>query len=280
MPPYREPMARVLDTSETGPGIRRLRVDAPRVARHWRAGQFVIIRPTPDSERIPLTVAAANPAAGWIEVIVQSVGRTTATLAAVPAGGDLADVVGPLGVPSEIEEYGHVVIVGGGVGTAVAYPTAVALARAGNRVTVIVGGRTKDLVILEDELRAAGLEVVVTTDDGSAGIHGLVTDALATIIAHDPPARVIAAGPIPMMRAVADATRPHRIPTMASLNPIMVDGTGMCGGCRVRVGGEVQFACIDGPEFDAHAVDFDTLTLRNRAYREFERSQREAVGLP
>ena len=211
---------------------------------------------------------------------VQAVGRTTIEIAGTPAGGELADVVGPLGVPSDIEAYGHVVVVGGGVGTAVAYPTALALGRAGNRVTVIVGGRSRDLVILTDEMRAAGLEVVVTTDDGSAGRHGLVTDALAEIIEADPPDRVIAAGPIPMMRAVAAATRPYGIPTMASLNPIMVDGTGMCGGCRVRVDGEVRFACIDGPEFDAHKVDFDVLTLRNRAYTEFERSQREMVQAP
>lgn len=273
-------MARVLDTSETGPGITRLRVDAPRVARHWRAGQFVIIRPTADSERIPLTIAAANPTAGWIEVIVQAVGRTTTEIARTPRGGELADVVGPLGVPSEIERFGHVVVVGGGVGTAVAYPTALALAAAGNRVTVIVGGRTKDLVILDGEMRAAGLDVVVTTDDGSVGLHGLVTDALAEIIADGRPDRVIAAGPIPMMRAVAETTRLHGIPTMASLNPIMIDGTGMCGGCRVRVGGEVKFACIDGPEFDAHLVDFELLGRRNRAYLEFERSQRQLVAKP
>ena len=273
-------MARVLDTSETGPGITRLRIDAPRVAKHWRAGQFVIIRPTARSERIPLTIAAADPHAGWIEVIVQAVGRTTMAIAATPAGGDLCDVVGPLGVPSDLETYGHVVVVGGGVGTAVAYPTAVALAAAGNRVTVIVGGRSRDLVILEAEMRAAGLEVIVTTDDGSAGLHGLVTDALATIIETDRPDRVVAAGPIPMMQAVAAATRTKGIPTMASLNPIMVDGTGMCGGCRVRVDGEVRFACIDGPEFDAHKVDFDVLTLRNRAYREFEQSQRAMAETP
>jgi len=272
-------MARVLDTSETGPGITRLRVDAPRVARHWRAGQFAIIRPTSESERVPLTIAAAHRSQGWIEIIVQAVGRTTAEIASTPAGAELADVVGPLGIPSEIDVFGHVVVVGGGVGTAVAYPTAIALAGAGNRVTVIVGGRTKDLVILEDELRAAGLTVVVTTDDGSAGVHGLVTDALTAIIATDPPDRVIAAGPIPMMRAVAEATRPHGIATMASLNPIMIDGTGMCGGCRVRVGGEVRFACIDGPEFDAHLVDFDLLARRNRAYLDFERTQRELAGI-
>jgi ferredoxin--NADP+ reductase len=273
-------MARVLDTSETGPGITRLRIAAPRVARHWRAGQFVIIRPTPDSERIPLTVASADPVAGWIEVVVQAVGRTTRAIVATPEGGDLTDVVGPLGVPSEVERFGHVAVVGGGVGTAVAFPTAVALAEAGNRVTVIVGGRSSDLVILEDDLRAAGLTVIVTTDDGSAGRHGLVTDALADLIGSDRPDRVIAAGPIPMMRAVAELTRPHGIPTWASLNPIMIDGTGMCGGCRVRVGGEVRFACIDGPEFDAHLVDFDLLTLRNRAYLEFEGRQRDMAATP
>jgi ferredoxin--NADP+ reductase len=252
------------------PGVKRFRVAAPRVARYWSPGQFVIIRVTADGERIPLTVAEADPAAGHITLIVQGVGKTTMEMNTLEAGDGLADVSGPLGVPSEVESFGTVVVIGGGVGTAIAYPTARALAAADNRVIAIVGGRTADLAILADELEPWVDEVVVTTDDGSAGRAGLVTDALVDVLDREPVHRVIAIGPIPMMRAVAELTRPEGIPTLVSLNPIMVDGTGMCGGCRVLVGGETRFACVDGPEFDAHAVDFDVLATRNAAYRGFE----------
>ncbi|HEX9763238.1 MAG TPA: sulfide/dihydroorotate dehydrogenase-like FAD/NAD-binding protein, partial [Acidimicrobiia bacterium] len=230
----------------------RLEIDAPRVARYWKPGQFVIVRVDDEGERIPLTVVDADPATGRITLIVQEVGHTTGRLTRVSAGGAIADVVGPLGRPSEIEAYGHVAVVGGGVGTAVAFPTARALHAAGNRVTVVVGARTAAHVILADEIRDAGCDLIVATEDGSAGVKGLVTGPLEELIEADIVDRVIAAGPIPMMRAVAETPRSGAIPTMVSLNPIMVDGTGMCGGCRVRVGGEMKFACVDGPDFDAH----------------------------
>jgi ferredoxin--NADP+ reductase len=222
-------------------------------------------------------VAHADPGEGWIELIVQSVGKTTHLMNRLEAGDALADVAGPLGVPSEVDHFGTAVVIGGGVGTAIAYPTARALAGAGNRVVAIVGGRNAELVILEEELRSIAEDVLVTTDDGSAGRRGLVTDALAEVIAREPVDRVVAIGPIPMMRAVAELTRGPGISTVVSLNPIMVDGTGMCGGCRVSVGGKTRFACVDGPEFDGHLVDFELLSVRNRAYCTFEREQLAAL---
>lgn len=254
-------------------GVKRFRVEAPRVARYWSPGQFVIVRVKEGGERIPLTVAAAEPDAGWIELIVQGVGKSTRLMNQLVAGDALADVAGPLGTSSEIEWFGTVVVIGGGVGTAIAYPIARALAEYGNRVVAIVGGRTADLVILEQELATIVDEVIVTTDDGSAGRRGLVTDALADVLQAETVDRVIAIGPIPMMSAVTDLTGSHGVPTVVSLNPIMVDGTGMCGGCRVSVGGETRFACVDGPEFDGHLVDFELLAIRNRAYCIFEQEQ-------
>ncbi len=255
------------------PEVKWFRVLAPRVATYWTPGQFVILRVDETGERIPLTVAGVDRDAGSIELIVQGVGKTTRLLNTFEAGDTIADVSGPLGTPSEIERFGTVVVVGGGVGTAIAYPTARALAAAGNRVIAIVGGRTADLVILVDELEQFADEVMVTTDDGTRGRHGLVTDALADVMDREQVDRVVAIGPIPMMKATSDLTRPGHIPTVVSLNPIMVDGTGMCGGCRVLVGGETKFACVDGPEFDGHLVDFDILSTRNRAYCEFERTR-------
>ncbi len=263
---------------QLAPGVTRLWIDTPRVARYWRPGQFVIVRVDADGERIPLTIADGNYEWGWIGLIVQNVGASTARLTALTVGDRLHDVTGPLGRTTEIDDYGTVVVIGGGVGTAIAYPSASALARAGNRVIAIVGGRSKPYVILERELRAAVDEVIVVTDDGSHGVKGLVTDALVTVLEQEPVNRVLAIGPIPMMAAVAELTRPRGtesagIPTVVSLNPIMVDGTGMCGGCRVLVGGETRFACVDGPEFDAHQVDFAVLAQRNRAYRAFEKGE-------
>ncbi len=259
------------------PGVKRFRVAAPRVATHWRAGQFVIVRPHAAGERIPLTIAEGDASAGWIGLIVQSVGASTMAINALEPGDAFADLSGPLGMPSEVEKVGTVVVIGGGVGTAIAYPTAVAHASIGNTVVVVVGGRSSQHVILTDELSAVCDEMIVCTDDGSVGIHGLVTDALANVIVRRSVQLVVAIGPIPMMRAVADLTRGPAIPTIVSLNPIMVDGTGMCGGCRVSVGGETRFACVDGPEFDAHLVDFDVLAARNRSYGDFETRAREAV---
>jgi ferredoxin--NADP+ reductase len=258
---------------QLGPGLTRLWIDAPRVARYWQPGQFVIVRVDDGGERIPLTIADGDTARGWIGLIVQSVGATTARMTELAAGDRLADVAGPLGRPTEIEQLGTVVVIGGGVGTAIAYPSAAALAAAGNRVIAIVGARSKPFVILEEELSAVCAQVVVVTDDGSHGRHGLVTDALAPLLASEPIDRVLAIGPIPMMAAVADLTRGHDVDTVVSLNPIMIDGTGMCGGCRVLIGGETRFACVDGPEFNAHQVDFDLLARRNRAYQDFERRE-------
>jgi ferredoxin--NADP+ reductase len=255
------------------PDIKRFCIAAPRIARKRLAGQFVIVRIHEHGERIPLTIADADPVAGTITLVVQGVGKTTRLLNLLGAGDALLDVVGPLGEPSVIRHFGTVVVIGGGVGTAIALPTAVALKQAGNHVVGILGARTKQLVILESELRAASNELFVMTDDGSYGQHGLVTDKLQSLIDRGQTLdRVLAIGPIPMMQAVAELTRPWRIPTIVSLNPIMVDGTGMCGGCRVIVGGESKFACVDGPEFDAHAVDFTILKQRNALYRQQEQA--------
>jgi len=270
------PVHDILETRRLAPEVTYFKVRAPKIARKRRAGQFVIVRIAEDGERIPLTIADSDPEEGWIALIVQAVGRTTAEMCQLVAGDAILDLAGPLGLPSEIDHVGTVVVIGGGVGTAIAYPTAVALAEEGNDVIAIVGGRTSEHVILEDELRAAGADVVVTTDDGSAGRHGFVTDALRDLIEGGVVVdRVVAIGPIPMMQAVASVTEPYSIPTIVSLNPIMVDGTGMCGGCRVSVDGETKFACVDGPEFDAHLVDFEQLARRNTAYaaHEFFRAQ-------
>ena len=261
----------ILETKDLAPGVTYFRVEAPKIARKRKAGQFVIIRIADDGERIPLTIADADPDDGWVAIIVQAVGRTTTLLNQFEEGDYIHDMAGPLGMPSEIELFGTVVVIGGGVGTAIAYPTAVALAEAGNDVVAIIGGRSREYVILENELRAVCREVYPTTDDGSYGRHGFVTDQLEDLIeAGDTIDRVIAIGPIPMMRAVASVTELHGIHTIVSLNPIMVDGTGMCGGCRVAVGGEVKFACVDGPEFDAQEVDFELLARRNTSYEAFE----------
>jgi len=267
-------MNRILEARILAPDVKYFRIEAPKVARKRRAGQFVIVRVAEDGERIPLTIADAGADEGWIALIVQDVGKTTSLLNQLEVGDQLLDLAGPLGVPSEIDRFGTVVVVGGGVGTAIAYPTAVAMKQGGNRVISIIGGRSRPNVILEDELRAASAEVYPCTDDGSHGFAGFVTAKLSEVIAAEPVDRVLAMGPIPMMAAVAEVTRPHGIPTIVSLNPIMVDGTGMCGGCRVRVGGESRFACVDGPEFDAHQVEFDLLAKRNTAYEAWEHFRR------
>jgi ferredoxin--NADP+ reductase len=257
--------------------VARLVLDAPRVAATRRPGQFVIVRLGPGAERIPLTIADVDPDAGTITLIVQAVGKSTHDLVALEPGDVIQDVAGPLGHPTGLISAGHAVCVGGGVGTAVVYPIATALAAADVRVTTVIGGRTAAAVLLEAELRAVG-DVIVCTDDGSQGRHGFVTDALADLVAETAVDAVYAVGPVPMMRAVAEVTRPLDIPTVVSVNSIMVDGTGMCGGCRVTVGGETKFACVDGPEFDGHAVDFDELADRLTTYREFEQRAMAAAG--
>lgn len=265
-------MFKILEARFLAPGIKRFVIEAPRIARKHQAGQFVIVRLYERGERIPLTIERADGERGTISLVVQSVGKTTHLLNSLEAGDTILDVVGPLGRPSEINNFGTVVVIAGGVGAAVAYPTAAALKRAGNRVLVIAGARTKDLVILEPEWRAVSDELWITTDDGSYGEKGIVTDRLKALIQNGTPIDlVIAVGPVVMMRAVAEVTREKQIRTIVSLNPIMIDGTGMCGGCRVLVGGESKFACVDGPEFDAHQVNFDVLLQRNSIYREPEK---------
>jgi len=272
-------MFKILSAALMAPGIKRFLIEAPRIARKHQAGQFVILRLDEHGERIPLTIESSDRERGTISIVVQAVGKTTHQLNALNAGDVIRDVVGPLGKPSVIKNFGTVVIVGGGVGTALAYPTTVALKRAGNRILTILGGRNRDLVILEQEMRAASDVLYVTTDDGTYGEKGLVTDKLRQLLASEEIQMVLAVGPVPMMKAVADLTREKRIHTVVSLNPIMIDGTGMCGGCRVLVSGKSQFACVDGPEFEAHDVNFEVLMQRNKMYREAEKRSLEAYQL-
>ncbi len=269
-------MYRILEAQFIAPGIKRFVIDVPRIAKKHQAGQFVILRLHERGERIPITIESSDREKGTIQIVVQAVGKTTYELNALEKGQAILDVVGPLGKPSEIEKYGTVAVLGGGVGTALAYPTTAALKKAGNRILTILGGRSRELVLLEKEMREVSDALYVTTDDGSYGEKGLVTDKLRELIGKGEPIQlVLAVGPVPMMKAVADLTREHGIRTIVSLNPIMIDGTGMCGGCRVLVGGKSQFACVDGPEFDAHQVDFGVLTQRNRMYREAEKESLE-----
>ena len=258
------------------PGIKRFVIEAPRIARKQKPGQFVILRLYEQGERIPITIEHSDPERGTIRIVVQSAGKTTNLLNSLNTGDSILDVVGPLGKPSEIQKFGTVVVMGGGVGTAMTYPTAAALKRAGNRVISIVGARNKELVILERELREVSDSLMITTDDGSYADKGFVTDKLRQLIENGTRIDlVLAIGPIPMMRAVAEMTRKERIRTIVSLNPIMIDGTGMCGGCRVLIDGKSEFACVDGPEFDAHRVDFAVLVQRNSMYRAAEQKSME-----
>ena len=260
----------ILEAAFLGTNVKQFEIAAPRIARKQKPGQFVIIRVHENGERIPLTIKASDPRRGTITLVVQAVGKTTSMMNELGAGDSLLDVVGPLGKPSEIEMYGHCVVIGGGVGTAIALPITQALHDAGNRVTAILGARTKELLLLEREVREASDALFVMTDDGSYGEQGLVTHKLLELLAEGAVDYVLAIGPVPMMRAVAEATRPLGIRTVVSLNSIMVDGTGMCGGCRVIIGDTSKFACVDGPEFDAHEVDFQVLMQRNAMYREQE----------
>lgn len=253
-----------------------LRVLAPRIARKRKAGQFVIIRVDEPGERIPLTIVDSDIEAGTITLVVQEVGTTTGKLSLLTAGESLLDVTGPLGHPTPVKKLGRVVCLAGGVGAAELLPVIKAFRRAGNRVIAIVGARSQDFLVLEDEIRKASDELHLTTDDGSYGHHGLVTDLLLALINDGlMPELVYAIGPVPMMKAVADLTRPYTIPTRVSLNPLMVDGTGMCGCCRVTVGGKTRFACVDGPEFDGHQVDFAELSSRIKIYRDEEKESLE-----
>ena len=265
-------MYKILKSEELSAGVKAFIVEAPMVARKCRAGQFIILRIDEAGERIPLTIADYDREKGTIQLIFQEVGDTTKQLGTLKAGDALLDVAGPLGKATEIENYGTVVCIGGGIGVAPVYPIARAYKKAGNKVVSIIGARTADLLIMEKEMRSVSDVLHITTDDGSAGRKGLVVDPLKDMIAAGEKIdRVMAIGPMIMMRGVAEVTRPYGIHTLVSLNPIMVDGTGMCGGCRCSVGGETKFACVDGPEFDGHAVDFNGLMSRARMYHDQER---------
>jgi ferredoxin--NADP+ reductase len=263
-------MHRILARQSLSPNVTRLDVYAPRIAEIRQPGQFVIVHLAENSERIPLTVADSDPATGRITLVIQAVGKSTNELVALNPGDFIRDIAGPLGHPTEMIETGHALCIGGGVGTAVVHPIAQGLHRRNVRVTSVIGGRSKEWVIFEPELQRYG-KVVVCTDDGSYGRKGFVTDAAKEILSSDKVDIVYAVGPVPMMRAVANLTRTLGVHTIVSLNPVMIDGTGMCGGCRVSLGKETKFACVDGPEFDGHLVNFDELQDRLSMYREFER---------
>jgi ferredoxin--NADP+ reductase len=264
-------MYRIVEARTVGLNIKQFVIEAPRIARKQKPGQFLILRLHEKGERIPLTIKRSDPAAGTVTIVVQAIGKTTSLLNCLEAGDSILDIVGPLGHPSQIENYGTAVILAGSVGTAMALPTANALKQAGNHVIFIEGARSAEMVVFEDEVRQASSEAYVMTDDGSYGEQGLVTKKFHELIdAGRWIDFVLAVGPVPMMRAVAQITSSLGIKTMVSLNSIMVDGTGMCGGCRVLLGNQSKFACVDGPEFDASQVNFEVLMQRNAMYRDKE----------
>ena len=271
-------MFTIKEKRNLAPAVYLMKVEAPKIARKRKAGQFVILRVAETGERFPLTIVDSDAEAGTLTIIYQVVGKSTQDLNQLEAGDAILDVVGPLGRPTHIENFGHVVCIGGGVGIAPVYPIVCALQAAGNRVTSIISARAENLLILEDEMAAHSDALKVATDDGTKGHHGFPTQVLDEIIAAQQVDMVVAVGPVPLMRAVCNLTQPHNLKTMVSLNPIMVDGTGMCGGCRVTVGGDTKFVCVDGPEFDGHAVDFDELVKRQATYHPMERSSLEHAG--
>ena len=272
-------MFKILAKKELSPNVYAMTIEAPRVARKAQPGQFIILRIDEEGERIPLTIADFDRERGTILLVFQTIGASTMELAAMNAGDSLLDFVGPLGQPSVIKKMeGTVVVVGGGIGVAPTYPIARAMKEAGNKVIAIMGAKTKDILIMEDMMKQVTDEILVTTDDGSRGIKGFVTYAVQALVDRgEKIAQITAIGPCIMMKSVADATRDLGIRTIVSLNPIMVDGTGMCGGCRVTVGGETKFACVDGPEFDGHQVDFKGLMSRQRMYRDLEAEEKDHV---
>jgi ferredoxin--NADP+ reductase len=251
-------------------------IEAPEIARKRKAGQFIVLMIDEQGERIPLTIADSDSEKGTITIIYQIVGKTTAKMSKLEKGDFLLNVLGPLGHPTEIENFGTAVVVGGGVGIGVAYPIAAALKKAGNKVISIIGARTKDILILEDEMRKVSDQLLVATDDGSYGFHGFVSAVLQNVIDSKEKIDIVyAIGPVPMMRVLANLTKPYGLKTIVSLNPIMVDATGMCGACRVSVGGKTKFGCVDGPEFDGHEVDFNLLITRLRMYADQEKQAME-----
>lgn len=270
-------MFEILTKHEIAPKIYRMGVYAPEIAQKRKAGQFVILRVRERGERIPLTIVDSDIVKGSVLLVFQEMGKTTAMLADMAVGDVLTNLVGPLGSPTHVENYGTVICVAGGVGTAAAYPIAKAFKDVGNELISIVGARNRELLILMDEMKAISDRLEITTDDGSFGFHGFVTDKLKKMIDAEKVHAdvVLAVGPAVMMRAVANLTRPYGIKTVVSLNPIMIDGTGMCGGCRVTVEGKIKFACVDGPEFDGHSVDFDELLKRQRMFIKQEKEAYE-----
>ena len=272
-------MFKILKKEELSPNVYAMEIDAPRVAKKAEPGQFIVLRVNEEGERIPLTIANFDRETGRILIVFQVIGASTMELAALNEGDDILDFVGPLGRPSEIGKLdGTMVVVGGGIGVAPTFPIARAMKEAGNKVIAIMGAKTKDILIMEHEMKEVMDEIVVTTDDGSRGIKGFVTNAVQALVDRgEKIAQITAIGPVIMMKSVADATRDLGIKTVVSLNPIMVDGTGMCGGCRVTVGDETKFACVDGPEFDGHLVDFKGLMSRQRMYRDMEAEEKDHV---
>ena len=272
-------MFKILKKEELSPNVFSMDIDAPRVARKAQAGQFIVLRVDEKGERIPLTIANFDRQTGRINIVFQVIGASTMELAALNEGDAILDFVGPLGRPSEIQKFdGTVVVVGGGIGVAPTFPIARAMKEAGNKVIAIMGAKTKDILIMEKEMKEVTDEILVTTDDGSRGIKGFVTYAVQELVDRgEKIAQITAIGPVIMMKSVADATREYGIHTVVSLNPIMVDGTGMCGGCRVTVGDETKFACVDGPEFAGHLVDFRGLMSRQRMYRDMEAEEKDHV---
>lgn len=269
-------MFEILEKKSLNPFVSMMKINAPRVAKKAEPGQFIILRTDSEGERIPLTIADFDREKGSVTIIFQIVGSTTEKLNSMNAGDCLCDFVGPLGKATETEGLKKVAVVGGGVGCAIAYPVAKKLHEMGVEVHVIAGFRNKELVILEDEFTAASSKLVIMSDDGSVGEKGLVTDALKKLIeSGEKYDRVITIGPLIMMKFVCQLTKEYNVPTVASMNPIMIDGTGMCGGCRLTVGGETKFACVDGPEFDGHLIDFDEAMARSASYRTFERKAHE-----
>ena len=263
-------MFKILAKKQLNAAVTSLTLDAPLIARKVQPGQFVIVRIDEHGERIPLTVSDFDAQCGTVTIVVQAIGASTKRLVALSEGDGVLDVVGPLGLPTEFGTPKKAIIIGGGVGCAIAYPQAKALYNMGVHTTVVAGFRSKDIVILEDEMKAVSNSLYITTDDGSYGQKGFVTDVLRDLLSKDQYDLVIAIGPVPMMKFVSLTTKEFGVKTIVSLNPIMIDGTGMCGGCRVSVGGKVKFACVDGPDFDGHQVDFDELMRRNSFYREEE----------
>lgn len=259
-------MFKILDKQYFSPAVVRLDVHAPLIARSRKAGHFVIVRTGEGGERIPLTIADADPVTGRITLVIQAVGVSTKKICALEPGDCLTDVVGPLGRATDIHNRGTVVCCGGGVGVAPLLPIIKAMKQAGNRVVSVLAARSKDLIILEPQVREYSDEVIIMTDDGSYGRKGLVTEGVEEVLKREPVHEVVAIGPAVMMKFVSLLTKKYNVPTMCSLNTIMVDGTGMCGACRVTVGGKTKFVCVDGPEFDAHQVDFDEMLMRMRAY--------------